>query len=187
MCKVWKLTLASVVLLLLVNHGVAAGENPLPDALTKLVQNIETKRQSSQKKEAVTLAEADKPVVLTIDGFSLSATAGQSEGQIQSYLQEGFNASSWPFVSRWENVVWSGQIRDTEDTVEDTKNYVRSLSMLALSEGRPFVIVAHSWGSVLAYRSEVVVFSFREMDNRETRERTEPRLGYAPHSRHLFA
>jgi len=113
-----------------------------------------------------TLPQDKQPIVLTIDGIDITMTAipgtdnvsplgGIEKGRAISYLQQepnGFNRVTWPFVQRWELAAWSGNYKATETDIRGVKSTIRLAAQLAKLKNRPFVIIAHSWGSVLAYR-----------------------------------
>lgn len=100
------------------------------------------------------------PIVLTLDGVEtkmlplLNAIGGGflAKTRADSYLKPKVD-QHWDFVSRTEHVPWSGNFEDTVATVGNVKSLIVSLSEIAKRKQVPFVVVAHSWGTVLAYRS----------------------------------
>jgi pimeloyl-ACP methyl ester carboxylesterase len=46
---------------------------------------------------------------------------------------------------------WSRNVYDTDDTVQILSKTLEETSKLCIQKGKPFVILAHSWGTVLAY------------------------------------
>lgn len=95
------------------------------------------------------------PIVITIDGFSPWAQAGLYEDWA-GYLGRAIENSSQ--IKRIQAEIipfsWSGDTKDTDQAVAVLKTtYIPALMARAKRDGRSFVIVAHSWGGVLAYRA----------------------------------
>ena len=101
------------------------------------------------------------PIILTIDGIDLAASQELQallgllvEGRADSYLEPAIR-SEWDFVKDEDvhYLPWSGNYADTPKFIENAKGIIDLLTRTARRDKRPFVIVSHSWGSVLAYRA----------------------------------
>jgi pimeloyl-ACP methyl ester carboxylesterase len=102
------------------------------------------------------------PTILAIDGMDLAqflkAVAG-AFARNADYLRPALGTSE--NISRLgvkpeeiHSVPWSGDVlADTDTVLKQIKGTVELLVKKATKEGRAFVIVGHSWGTVLAYRA----------------------------------
>jgi putative peptidoglycan binding protein/PGAP1-like protein len=105
-----------------------------------------------------TTQRTSNPIVLTLDGIDtkmLADVAGTwQKTRGESYLRAPI-IGQWDFASQKDTyyVGWSGDLKDTDVTVKNVKSQIKSLASLAETRDRSFIIVAHSWGGILAYRS----------------------------------
>jgi hypothetical protein len=92
-----------------------------------------------------------KPVVLTIDGMCISATANVITWSTcyTNYLQE----SLAPKLSAYlvTTFQWTGDTKDTDTTVKYAEKFIKGYYEVAKNRGTTFEIIAHSWGTVLSY------------------------------------
>ncbi|MFQ5974033.1 MAG: tol-pal system protein YbgF, partial [Alphaproteobacteria bacterium] len=98
------------------------------------------------------------PVVLALDGFDGAAAIysdllprgfdmeGRVVGELESAIEK-----PWGLEGEVVSVPWSGDLDVTADAISDAKGFIQLLAEKARRENRPFVIIGHSWGSVLAY------------------------------------
>lgn len=100
--------------------------------------------------------EADaEAIVLSIDGFDWAATiefGHFARDGTANYLRPAV-ADHWGFARYAEAAPWSGDVDETDFWVGMTADLIVSLAQQAKVLDQPFVIAAHSWGSVLAYRA----------------------------------
>jgi hypothetical protein len=95
-------------------------------------------------------------IVLAVDGWEMFAgTLGIRE--YSGYLAKGLKQfdDTKTAASAVEAFAWQGDIsQDTRQAVAKLRvTYLPALAARARKEERPFVIVTHSWGSVLVYRA----------------------------------
>lgn len=104
------------------------------------------------------------PYVLTIDGVDLWMQTpfhaipiewipyldrtGRGESYIAPIIEQ-----NWEFAIDVRPFLWSGNIDDTNQLIGSAKQQISSLAESARRNKRAFVIVAHSWGTVIAYRA----------------------------------
>lgn len=93
-----------------------------------------------------------KPVVLTIDGICFTATISIVLNQTcwTDYLKDAFSsalADDYHVASS----PWTGDPKETPKILSFAEKTIRGYSEVAKRRGQPFQIIAHSWGSVLAY------------------------------------
>jgi len=98
------------------------------------------------------------PIILAVDGFDKWAEIGGVEewsGYLKEKLERPGPSNIKNLGADIEAFAWSGDTsKDTEAAVVSLKTtYIPALVAQAKRENRPFVIVAHSWGGVLAYRA----------------------------------
>jgi hypothetical protein len=115
--------------------------------LEKALAKVEAPTSTST---APALGTTDKrTLILTVDGISVAKTA-QLPAARSAYLQPIFQkitADSGAIVT-WRE--WSGDaLKDTSGTVTALRAQI--LQLVQDKQGRPLVIVTHSWGGVLAY------------------------------------
>lgn len=99
-------------------------------------------------------AQQPNPLVLTISGFDLAATLENGFGARggTDYLNDVLR-KEWDFAADAYSANWSGDVDETATWVAQTKLLLGSLVRQSKRNGRPVVVVAHSWGSVIAYRA----------------------------------
>ncbi len=106
-------------------------------------------------------SQIPSPIILAIDGIDrwasqeLQALSGLLiEGRAISYLEPAIK-SAWDFVNDKDvhYAPWSGNYADTPKFIDSVKGITRLVAQMARRDKRPLAIVAHSWGSVLAYRA----------------------------------
>lgn len=123
--------------------------------------------ESSQHQEAIFPASPSdlSPIVLALDGMDWSSTFEElpsalnlmPDSRISTYLEPAIE-KHWGLSDAVYSVFWTGDAGETEAVVRQVKTVVLVLVKKAESEGRPFVVVTHSWGSVLAYRALVELY-----------------------------
>ncbi len=125
--------------------------------------------------ELAAMAGDNQAIILTIDGIDPDMTGGGLGGALKnltraitgqpsahstdeitgrgdSYLA-GPIEESWPFAVDVRHYSWTGDLTRTESDLENLKIQIKGLAEIANRRGQAFIIVAHSWGSVLAYRA----------------------------------
>jgi len=100
------------------------------------------------------------PVVLAIDGLALAEVdlfnveplawmRREPDGYLAAAIRGAHSVDS---SVRVESLTWGRDPEtDTRSAVDALKNRLTALSTTAQESSRPFVVVAHSWGGVLAY------------------------------------
>jgi len=124
--------------------SMPAHSDNLFDKLKKELDKV----QDKSAVEYTSAAEAGNPVVLTVDGISLFKKNQRMEN---SYLKPVVDG--WAISDDVSFFGWSGNYAQTESELTSLENKLVTAFNRAKSEGRPFVIVAHSWGTVLSYRA----------------------------------
>jgi hypothetical protein len=138
-------------LILVLFASVASSQNTLEQlaGVTNSDPNVEN------------LAGDNKAIVLTIDGidgnmlasgFGKFLAKGPQEGRGDSYLIEHVR-EKWSFADDVHYYAWSGDPANTSTDIQNLKIQIATLSELAERRGKPFIILGHSWGSVMAYRA----------------------------------
>lgn len=104
------------------------------------------------------LHPAQRPYLLTIDGIDFTLIPEARAIPIDhtsipsSYLKSAL-ITEWKFAYDWQHVPWSGTYADISKNVTRVKSNIHHIYRTAREEGRYFVVAAHSWGGVLAYRA----------------------------------
>jgi len=102
------------------------------------------------------LAKNNKaPFILAVDGFSPEAQVGLVEdwsGYLKVHLEK---LTSLPYVKAHITAFpWSGDTKDTKEAIQALRTtYIPALLAKAKRQDAQFIIVAHSWGGLLAYRA----------------------------------
>ena len=105
-------------------------------------------------------SKALSAIVFTLDGIDLlTSLTGIKEtrpgGSTISYLEPRIE-EVWQLPENdVHSLPWTGRTADTALAVEQAKGFITLLVRKASNDQKPFVIVGHSWGSVLAYRALV--------------------------------
>ena len=116
---------------------------------------------------AIAPAKAD---VVVIDGVHISSAWNVNiQPDYTAYLFEAID-SQWSElitekIGQIMSYSWSRNIYDTEETVTELSQILKPLSKASRDAGKPFVIIAHSWGTVLSYMAlsrddEIIVDNF---------------------------
>lgn len=99
-----------------------------------------------------------RPYLLTIDGIDFTlipetqAVPIDSASVPTSYLMRALKPE-WEFIYDWHHLPWSGSYSDISKNITRVKSHIHRLHQAASRENRFFVVAAHSWGGVLAYRA----------------------------------
>lgn len=91
------------------------------------------------------------PVVVMVDGICLKAEHSLILNKMcwTDYLKEALSPQlSGYLIAPFQ---WTGDTRDTPSTLEYAKKFIEGYYKVAQQRGTSFEIIAHSWGSVLAY------------------------------------
>lgn len=129
-----------------------------------LLDKLKAAAKKAEQEKAIqyqSAADAANPVVLTVDGIDKNAVEG---GALDKFLlgkkNKRFESSYLkPVVDGWALSAdasffgWSGDYAQTESELRKLKARIISNYSRASSEGRPFVMITHSWGTVLSYRA----------------------------------
>ena len=96
--------------------------------------------------------------ILALDGISWTANVFTDSPVYDfadrdlPYLEPAFR-EAWGDFARIQTIPWNGDISDTEETLALIKAYLPALARNAKTKSRIFVVVGHSWGTLLAYRA----------------------------------
>lgn len=96
--------------------------------------------------------------ILALDGISWTANVFTDSPVYDfadrdlPYLEPAFRGA-WGDFARIQTISWNGDISDTEETLDLIKTYLPALAHNAKTKSRFFVVVGHSWGTLLAYRA----------------------------------
>ena len=114
--------------------------------------------QLATSAETQAMPSSPSPIVFTLDGIDpLSEVSPLLEarpgGSTISYLEPRIEEIWQLPESDVHSLPWTGRTADTALAVEQAKALLLLIIGIAKQENQPVVIVAHSWGSVLAYRA----------------------------------
>ncbi len=96
--------------------------------------------------------------VLALDGISFLANTvfeivdDDAFERNLPYLEPALRGA-WGSFASVQTVPWSGDVTDTEDTLTLIKAFLPALARNAKKKSQTFVVVGHSWGTLLAYRA----------------------------------
>jgi len=90
--------------------------------------------------------------LLIIDGMNINATWNDNDTVKTHYLYDAITSKSVQYSFDYINYFpWSGNIRATNSLLDGLADSMRTISTESKNQNEPFVIITHSWGSVLAY------------------------------------
>lgn len=101
---------------------------------------------------ALPVQGASRPIVVVVDG-ALPPATGQNPLATTAYLAPDLLRSEdvAKLAPEMKSYAWSGDIAQTRPAVEDLKRNLLQAVEVARNDGRPLMVVAHSWGGVLSY------------------------------------
>lgn len=119
--------------------------------------------QLATSAEIQAMPSSFSPIVFTLDGIDALGEVSpllesRPGGSTISYLEPRVE-EVWQLPDNDVHALpWTGRTADTARAVKQAKALLLLLIGIAKQEKRPVVIVAHSWGSVLAYRALIDLY-----------------------------
>jgi hypothetical protein len=94
---------------------------------------------------------SQQPIILTIDGICPMATFNIISNNTcwTNYLKEALAPQLTQYLVT--SFQWTGDTKETPNTLKYAEKFIRDFYKVAQNRGTTFQIVAHSWGTVLAY------------------------------------